>query len=339
MKKRKSILTLIILSLALVLAACGGNGTENGNGEQQGSDSSGGNGATSSIIIATGGTTGTYYALGGALAVNIEQKTNINSSAQSTGASAENMRLLRTGDVDLAFTQGDIADYAVSGSIMFEADGAIENIQGIASLYNETIQIVVAEDSDIQSVEDLAGKRVSVGAPGSGTEANAEQILEIYGMTFDDLGRADRLAFGESTSFIQDGSLDAAFVTAGTPTAAVNELAATRGVRIVGLDDSHIADLIDQYPYYAEEIIPAGTYSGFDEEIKTVAVKAQLVVRSELEEDAVYEITKALFESIDALGSTHEKGSHISLDTALEGLSLELHPGAIRYYDEQGIQR
>lgn len=342
-KKKLHMLSLLALAFVLILTACGGGNTEQegqtDNTGDKGDTNNQNSGSASSILIATGGTTGTYYVLGGALASIYDNKAGINASAQTTGASAENMRLIKTGDVDLAFTQGDIADYATKGTVMFEADGPVNNLQGIASLYNETIQIVVAENSTIQTVEDLAGKKVSVGAPGSGTEANAEQILEIYGMSFDSLGRVDRLSFGESTSFIQDGTLDAAFVTAGTPTAAVNELAATKGVRIIGLDDAHIADLIKKYPYYAEETIPAGTYSGFDQEVKTVAVKAQLVVRSELDEDSVYNMTKALFENLDQLGQSHEKGKHVNLESALEGLSLDLHPGAAKYYDEQGIKK
>lgn len=343
--KKKSFLSMLVFTLvfALFAVACGGNQAEQPAPAEQPAEQSGqqdqAKGETpDSIIIATGGTSGTYYPLGGGMAQIFTDKAKINSSAQSTGASVENMRLIKDGQVDLAFTQGDIADYASKGTLMFKDGGAIDNLQAVASLYNETIQIIVAKDSPIKTVEDLKGKRVSVGAPGSGTEANAQQILEAYGLTFDDLGKADRLAFGESTSFIQDGTLDAAFVTAGTPTAAVNELAATKGVRVVGIDTDHIAKIIEKYPYYAEQKIPAGTYPGFDEEVTTVAVKAQLVARAELDATLVYNMTKAFFENLEQMKSVHAKAGEIQLEKALEGVSLDVHPGAAKYFEEKGVK-
>jgi len=346
MQKKKFLLLALILILALVVAGCGGTngGTTEGDktgdtGTTEGGQDQPNTETVSSVIIATGGTSGTYYPLGGGMAQIFMDKAGINASAQSTGASAENMRLIKNGEVDLAFTQSDIADYASKGTVMFQEDGAIENIKAVASLYNETVQVIVAKDSPIKSIADLKGKRVSVGAPGSGTEANAMQLLEVYGLTFDDLGKVDRLAFGESASFIQDGTLDAAFVTAGTPTSAVNELAATKGVRVIGMDADKIAELINKYPYYAEDTIAAGTYAGFDEEVKTVAVKAQLVVRADLDDESVYQMTKALFENLEQLGTVHEKGKHVTLETALQGVSLEVHPGAAKYYDEKGIKK
>jgi len=339
MNVKKKGLTMLVLTMifSLFAVACGGNKQE-ANPEQPAGEQNEAKGVVpDSIIIATGGNSGTYYPLGGGMAQIFTDKAQINATAQATGASVENMHLVKNGEVDLAFTQGDIADYATKGTVMF-TDGPIDNIQAVASLYNETIQVVVAKDSPIQTIDDLKGKRVSVGAPGSGTEANAQQILEMYGMTFDDLGKADRLSFGESTSFIQDGTLDAAFVTAGTPTAAVNELAATKGVRIIGLDDEHIAKIIEKYPYYAEQTIPANSYSGFAEEVKTVAVKAQLVVRAELDETVVYNLTKSLFENLDQLKNVHKKAEEITAEHALEGISLDVHPGAAKYFEEKGIK-
>lgn len=345
---KKSLFTMLVLTMifSLFAVACGGGTQPEQNAGEKPAEQPAGEqkeeakGETpDSIIIATGGTSGTYYPLGGGMAQIFTDKAKINASAQSTGASVENMRLIKDGQVDIAFTQGDIADYASKGTVMFKDGGAIDNLQAIASLYNETIQIIVAKDSPIKTVEDLKGKRVSVGAPGSGTEANAQQILEIYGMTFDDLGKADRLAFGESASFIQDGTLDAAFVTAGTPTAAVNELAATKGVRVIGLDTDHIGKIIEKYPYYAEQVIPAGTYPGFDEEVKTVAVKAQLAVRAELDETLVYNLTKSLYENLDQLKNVHKKAEEIKPEAALEGVSLDVHPGAAKYFEEKGINK
>ncbi|WP_309118582.1 TAXI family TRAP transporter solute-binding subunit [Paenibacillus sp.] len=321
MNRTRTSLFALVVALAGALAACSGSGS----------------GDPETISIATGGTSGTYYPLGGGMAQIFTDEV-VNATAESTGASVVNMQLIKDGDVDLAFVQSDIADYASKGVMMFEEGGAIENVQAVASLYNETIQIVVPSGSDIRSVEDLAGKKVSIGEPGSGTEANARQILEIHGMSEDDLGQVQRLGFGDSTSYIQDGTLDAAFVTAGTPTSAVSELAATKGVRIVGMTDENIGALIEKYPYYASQTVKGGTYAGFDETVNTVAVKAQLVVRSELSEDLVYRLTKALFENLDAMVAVHAKASEIAPDKALEGVSLTVHPGAAKYFEEAGVQ-
>ncbi|RXT04323.1 TAXI family TRAP transporter solute-binding subunit [Ammoniphilus sp. CFH 90114] len=347
MKKLKWLSTMVLpLALSMVVTACGGGGNQTAPApapepkpaeevkqEQPKGD------VPSSVIIATGGTSGTYYPLGGGMAQIFTDKAGIPSSAQSTGASVENMRLIKDSQVDLAFTQGDIADYASNGTVMFKEGGAINNINAIASLYNETVQIIVAKDSAIQTVDDLKGKRVSVGAPGSGTEANAMQILELHGLTFDDLGKTDRLAFGESASFIQDGTLDAAFVTAGTPTAAVNELAATKGVRVIGISDEKMSEIIAKYPYYAKQGIDAGTYPGFDQAVNTVAVKAQLVARAELDEEFVYKMTKAFYENLDQMKTVHAKAGEIKLEAAMEGVSLKVHPGAAKYFEEKGIKK
>jgi len=328
--KKLTLLLVLTLVLSAGLVGCGSQEQTN----DQPGDSAGE--TVSQVIIATGGTAGTYYPLGGGIANIISENTDTEASAQTTGASVENMRLIAKDEVDLAFTQTDIADYALHGTEMFEAP--VENLKAIASLYPETIQIVLPGDTDITTVADLKGKRVSVGAPGSGVEANAKQVLEIYGLTFEDL-QAEHLSFGDSATKIQDGQLDAAFVTAGAPTSAITELSATKGVKILPLEQDKIDALIAKYPYYALDVIPSGTYSGQDAEVNTVAVKAMLVVRSTLAEEQVYNMTKALFENLDKLVTINKKAEAISLDTALDGVSLELHPGAAKYFEEQGLKK
>ncbi|MBO8164592.1 MAG: TAXI family TRAP transporter solute-binding subunit [Brevibacillus sp.] len=320
MKKAKLLFSSIVLAGMTLLAACGGGNNAGGDPSQ--------------MVIATGGTGGTYYPLGGAMAEQIKAATGIATTAEVTGASAENMRLIKNGDAHIAFVQGDIADYASKGVNMFSEDGKIENFQALGALYNETIQIVVAADSNINSVADLKGKRVSVGSPGSGTEVNAEQILEAYGMTFDDL-QLQRLSFADSAKAIQDGQLDAAFQTAGYPTAAITELAATKGVKIIPLDADKIQSLIEKYPYYVETTIPGNTYQTVPDDVTTVSVRAILVVKSDLSEDLVYKATKAIFENTDKLPAKKEE---IKVENALQGISLPVHPGAKKYYDEQGVK-
>ncbi|AJD90754.1 immunogenic protein [Jeotgalibacillus malaysiensis] len=325
MKNKKFSLSLILLlAVSMILAACGGDDSGSGDGEGEG-----GSDQPEFINIATGGTGGTYYPLGGTFAQLIEEETGITTTANTSNASAENMAMIDNEEVEIAFVQTDIASYAVEGTQMFDAP--IETIQGLATLYPETIQIVTSADSGIESVEDLAGMTVSVGESGSGTRLNAEQILEVHGMSFDDMD-VQNLSFDDSTTGIQDGSIDAAFITGGTPTGAVEGLAAQVDVVIVPIEADMAQALMDEYPFYSEDEVASGTY-GLEEAVPTVAVQAMLAVSSNLSEDVVYDITAAIFENTDSI--THPKGEFITVDTALEGIGIDVHPGAQRYYDEQ----
>lgn len=336
-KKSFLLLTILMLALSMFLAACGGGDSEEGKEGEKGGTDSGNEGTEESadlpeyISILTGGTGGTYYPLGGAFASIVSDEVGIDANAESTGASAENMTTLKAEDAEIAFTQTDIASYAKDGIAMFEGN-AVTNVQAIGTLYPETIQIVTTADSGIKTVEDLKGKKVSIGAPGSGTALNAEQILEIHGMTLDDISKQD-LSFDESTAGIQDGSIDAAFVTAGAPTGAVEGLSATEDVVIVPIAQDKIDALIAKYPFYIQDEVPSGTY-GLDAAVPTVAVSAMLAVLDSLSEEAVYEITKAIFENLELV--QHAKAEQIDPAKAKEGTGIEIHPGAQKYFDEKG---
>ena len=182
-----------------------------------------------------------------------------------------------------------------------------------------------------RSFEDLKGKKVSVGAPGSGTYANAEQLLEIHGLTMDDI-QPQNLDFGESQESLQAGQIDAAFITAGTPTGAVEGLNAVAQVYIVPVTDEKADELISKYQYYAKEVIPAGTY-GIAEDTPTVSVGAMLIIQNEVPEDLAYEITKAIYDNASKL--THPKAALIKAETGLDGIGIPVHPGAQKYFDEQ----
>ncbi|MEH6988165.1 TAXI family TRAP transporter solute-binding subunit [Cytobacillus firmus] len=328
MKKRSIFLaTALLLALSMVLAACGG-GKDDGGG-----DGEGGADKPKFMSIVTGGTGGTYYPLGGSFAEIISDATGIDTNAEVSGASAENMNTLKDGNAEIAFSQTDIASYAQEGKLMFEG-AAVDNVSAIGTLYPETIQIVTTAKSGIKSVEDLKGKKVSIGAPGSGTAANAEQILEVHGIKLDDIQKQD-LSFDESTAGIQDGNIDAAFVTAGTPTGAVEGLSATEDVVIVPIEQDKIDALIEKYPYYVQDEVPSGTYK-LAEAVPTVAVQAMLVVSNDLSDDVVYDITKAIFENLDKV--THAKGKMIKAENAVKGTGIELHPGAKKYFDEKGFK-
>ncbi|MFD1705665.1 TAXI family TRAP transporter solute-binding subunit [Siminovitchia sediminis] len=331
MKGKKSLLYVVwALALLLLLGACGGGEGEENGGEQS-SEGEGKDYGVKFLSIATGGTGGTYYPLGGNFANMIKEQTGIETNAVTSGASAENMALLDKEEVEIAFTQTDIATYATEGTRMF--DKKIENISGLGTLYPETIQIVTTKKSGIESVEDLKGKTVSVGAAGSGTLANAEQILEVHGMTFDDI-KARNLSFDDSTTGLQDGTIEAAFITGGTPTGAVEGLAATEDVVIVPIADDKIAELIEKYPYYSKDTVKEGMYN-VKSDANTVAVQAMLAVKSDLSDDLVYDMAKAIYDHTDKIG--HAKGKQISAEHALEGMAIDLHPGAKKYFDEKGI--
>ncbi|MFP4015791.1 MAG: TAXI family TRAP transporter solute-binding subunit [Halanaerobiales bacterium] len=287
------------------------------------------------ISIATGGTGGTYYPLGGGMAEIFNNNLdNVNATAEVTGASVENSRLVQYGEVELAFVQNDVIYYGYTGTELFE-DEKLTDVRGIATLYPEVIQIVTTEDTGINSIADFVGKRIAVGAPGSGTEANARQIINAFGLSYDDM-TVDYLSFAEAVDQLKDGHIDATFLTGGTPTAAVIDLAATHDVKILTVDGEGADKLLADYPFYTKHTIPAGTYSGLDTDVNTVSVKAMLVTNSSLSEDLVYNLTKALFENLDTLAEIHVKGSVISLETAQDGMPIDLHPGAAKYYNEGG---
>lgn len=318
--RRKIFLSSVLLVLAILLTACGGK--ENISEE----------GIPRFMSLHTGGTSGTYYPLGGEIAKTISDETGIQTDAVSSNASAENVISLQEGNAEIAFVQTDVIANAVEGINIFDGN-PVDNVLALGSLYPETVQIVTRADSGIDSVEDLRGKTVSVGAPGSGVYLNAKQILEVHGITFDDID-VQNLDFGESTGGIQDKIIDAAFITAGAPSGAVEGLGATTDVSIVPIAEDKVKELIEEYPYYAEDTIPAGTY-GLENEVPTVAVLAMLAVTDALAEEIVYDMTKALYENVDKI--SHAKAEFISKETALNGIGIELHPGAERYYREEGL--
>ncbi len=291
--------------------------------------------AKKNYIIATGGTSGTYYPFGGALANIWNTKIeNMNVTAQSTGASAENLRLISNGDAEFATVQNDVMDYAYKGTDMF-AGKPLPNLSVMGTMYEEVIQIAARKDSGIKTIEDLRGKRVSIGDAGSGVEFNAKQILEGYGITFDDI-KKNNLSFKESGEGLQNGTLDACFVTAGVPNAALQELAFTNGLILIPVDEDHAYDICKKYGFYTQTVIPGGTYKGTDTDTPALAIKCTIAVNAQLDEATVYEMTKAVFENLEELGNAHAKGKEVSVEKAVTGVSVPFHPGAAKYFKEVG---
>ncbi|MDD6294433.1 MAG: TAXI family TRAP transporter solute-binding subunit [Treponema sp.] len=308
----------LVICTAFVLAGCSKN-------------------AKKDYILATGGTGGTYYPFGGAIANIWNTKIeNMNVTAQATGASAENLRLINKGEAEYAIVQNDVMDYAYNGKDLFAGE-KLENIMTIGTLYPEVVQIAVSKDSGIKSVADFRGKRISVGDAGSGVEFNAKQILEGYGLTFDDIKKSN-LSFKESAEGIQNGTLDGCFVTAGVPNAALQELAFSAGLVLVPVDSVAAEKICKKYNYYTVTSIPGGTYKGTDSDTAALAIKATLAVNAKLDEEIVYQMTKALFENLDSLAAAHAKGKEVSAKAAVTGVSVPFHPGAKKYFTEIGLK-
>ena len=286
------------------------------------------------LILATGGTAGTYYPFGGAMAKIWNSKVpGLNVTAQATGASAENVRLVNKKEAELALVQSDTIDFAFNAKEAFKEK--LTKMAAIAVLYPEVIQLVVRGDSDIKGFADLKGMKVGVGAPGSGTEANFRQLLDIYGMKKEDV-KAQYLSFSESAEAFKDRHIDGFIVVAGIPNAAIMDVAVMQNIRILSIPDDRTAPLTKKYPFLSRVVIPPNTYKNQSAEVKTVAVNAVLIVNTDLPGDLVYNITKALFENQAELASAHAKGKEISLKTAVMGVSIPFHPGSVRYYKEKG---
>ncbi|WP_202319000.1 TAXI family TRAP transporter solute-binding subunit [Archaeoglobus neptunius] len=288
------------------------------------------------VTILTGGSAGTYYPIGGAMAqVITEYAPGIKATAVTSGASVVNARKVGTLEAEFGLMQNDVAYYAYNGIEMFK-DAKQDRLRGVATLYPEIIQIVTLRENNIKTVYDLKGKKVAVGAPGSGTAVDALQILKAAGI--DESNAEIRyLNFKEVSDALKDRTIDAGFIVAGIPTAAVSDIAAVRDVTIVEVPDEIYQKLKQDYPFYTQVTIPAGTYKGLDGDVKTVAVLAMLATNADLPEDLVYEVTKSIFEHRDVLEAAHKRAADITLETALEGMSIPLHPGAEKYYKEKGL--
>lgn len=341
-------LFFLMLAMMLILAACGGGGSSNSTSDpapaeqpQAGGDSSQDAAETEVdlsdyfITIVTGGTSGVYYPIGGALSTLFEEELGVASSVQATGASVENVNLIDSGNAEIALITGDTAVQAFEGTGPFEDQGSVESVMGIAALYNNYVQIVTTEETGINTFEDLKGRKVGVGAPNSGTELNARMMFEGHGMTYDDI-TPDYLSFAESVDQMKNGLVDAAILSSGLPNSAILDLATTHSAKLIPISDDAFDYLLDKYAFLQKSVIPAGTY-GNEEDVPAFAITNALVASSELPEEVVYLLTKTIFENLDYVHSAHNAAKDIKLETALDGLSIPLHPGAERYYKEVGL--
>ncbi len=288
------------------------------------------------LTMGTGGESGTYYAFGGVLASYIGQNTDVNITVVSSGGSAANISdIVLNGTVELATVQSDVMTYAYEGTNSFEESGAMSDFRVLGALYSEAVQIVTC-DQNLISVSDLAGKNVCVGDIGSGTYYNTIDVLSAYGMTLDDINPIYQ-SFGDSTESLKDGKIDAAFICAGAPTTAVTDLATSKEVYLISIDDGHMASLLKSCPWYASITIPAGTYEGFDKNTNTITVKATLICSANLDEETAYTIVSTIYDNADAIAELHGKGAELDLEFATEGITVPFHAGAAKYFEEKGI--
>lgn len=327
MKKRILALMLAVLCLLALCACAKDSGTA---GTSAPAASTG-----EKLTMGTGGEQGTYYAFGGVLANYIGQNTDLSINVVSTGGTAANITGIKDRLYDLATVQSDVSTYAYFGTNSFAESGAMTDFRVLGALYAETVQMVTCDPS-ITSVADLKGKSVCVGDVGSGTYFNTVDVLAAYDMTLSDITPVYQ-SFGDSTESIKDGKIDAAFICAGAPTNAVTDLATSKSVYLISIDDEHMTKLLDACPWYAALTIPAGTYSGFDQDAVTITVKATLVARASLSDDAAYKIVSTIFDNAAAIAELHGKGAELSLSFATEGIAVPFHPGAARYFAEKGI--
>ena len=313
----KKILAVVLAALMLfTLVACGG-------------------GSSTTMTMGTGGTSGTYYGYGGILGTQIKTSAGVTVNVVSTDGSKANILGIASGNYQLGTVQSDVMAYAWEGSRTFEAEGALDSFRVIGGLYAEAVQLVTM-DKEIKTVADLKGKKVSIGAAGSGVYFNAIDVLEAAGLTEKDI-QPQYQSFADSADALKDGKIDAAFIVAGAPTPAIQELCTSADAYLVPIDGDVADKLMKASPYYTAYKIPAGTYDGQDAEVTTVTVKATLIVSASATEDDVYNITKAIFDNTEAITTAHAKGAELSIENATSGMTAPFHAGAAKYFAEKGV--
>lgn len=288
------------------------------------------------LTMATGGTSGVYFPLGGAISQILSSKSDgaLSVTAQATGASGENMRLTQANEVDLAIVQNDVAHAAYNGQEPFKKK--LGKVRAIARLYPEYLHVVASEDSGVKTLADFKGKKVSVGARGSGNEVNCRQMFGFYGLNYDNI-KPIFLPYGETADQFKDRALDGFVFTIGTPNPAIQDITTAQNVVFVPLDGAKSDEIVTKFPYLVKDAIPANTYKGQTKPVPTLSVQAILVVNEDMSEDLAYTVTKTLFDNIDAVAKSHNKGAEITLKHAADGVTIPFHPGAAKYLKEKGV--
>lgn len=329
MKKRALLLSLVTLLVLSLAVGCSKPASE---GEKPAAEEPA---KKLELLFATGGTSGTYYPLGGAIAnVWNENVSSINVTVQPSGASIENIKLLATGQADVCMAMNNIADQAWKGEGEFGQP--LKNFKAIGVVYPEVVQGVALKEANILKPEDMKGKRVALGPTGSGTQAATKVILQAAGMTVDDV-KAEYATFGDAVMKMKDGQLDAAWNVIAVPGAAIVDLNTSRDITLIEISDELLAKIKEIYPLVSRYVIPGGTYKSVANDVNTISFQAVMYVREDLPEDVVYEMTKVMYEKNADIAKGHAKGEQIKLEKALDGITTDFHPGAIKYFKEKGL--
>lgn len=322
--KKITFLILCIIAVSIVLSGCGGEASSSGEKK------------TTELTFASGGAGGPMHVIASALCTvwneNIE---NVNLTNSSTAASVVNCNMINEDKAQLAFTMSDVAFLGSRGEEMFKS--SLDNMMGLTSLHTNYVQLITKKNSGLNSVYDLKGKRVGVGAPGSGTEFNARCIFEAAGMTYDDLAKADYLSYAETCEQLGNGNIDAGFLTGGLPIAAISELATTQDIKIISIDSDIIEELNKQYPIYFESEISGDIYKGITEPVKTAALKNYILVNKDVDEELAYNLVKTMYENWAEVQQCHSALKSVTPEMAVERMEIPLHPGVVKYYKEKGI--
>ena len=337
---KKFFALLMALCMVFALCACGESAAPAVAAPAASADSSSDAAAapaevTADLTVGTGGESGTYYLYTGMVGQVVNENSGVKMTVVSTGGSKANLIGMDEGEYDLATVQSDVMTYAYNGTNSFAETGALSDFRVLCGLYPETIQIVTT-NPDIKGIEDLKGKKVCVGDVGSGTYFNTVDVLAAYDMTIDDVSAVYQ-SFGDSTESLLDGKIDAAVTTAGAPTPSITQLAQSKPIYVVSIDDAHMEKLLADCPWYAKIVLPAGTYEGFDEDATTVTVKATLVCTADTPDDVAYAIVKTIFDNKDAITALHEKGSYLAFDFATDGIAVPFAKGAAQFFAENGV--
>jgi len=330
MKKKFTAIAAVACALALSMVAltgCGG-------GSSSSSSSSTQKVVPTEMRFVTGGESGTYYAFGSVIAQHATNNTDVPVTALVGNGSQANIMEMQDGNAELAFCQTDVEAYAYEGTSIFEQDGKIEGFSTVACLYDEQVQLVTT-NPDIKSVADLKGKQVSIGAAGSGVYFNALDFLAAYDMTIDDINPTYE-PFADTAASIKDGKIDAGFVVAGAPTTAITDLATSKQVYVISLDQEHIDKLLAASPYYSAATIPANTYAGQTEDVTTVAVGAVILAKDEIDDQVIYNFVADIYDNAESLVDSHAKYGELSIEKAASITAVPYHAGAAKYFSEKG---